>query len=248
MKRYFRYWAQRVAAVGLFSFLICFGGLCVPSPGVCRDSVADEIISLDVTGKPLGEVLEDISAAIDCQFSIDGRWEDYPITSSFQNKPLHKALKLIFRNLNNAVIYGSERTVKIVIFDESASSERGPGHSVNVRPSREPKPPVSPSQEATAPQPEVQLSDDGSSLSDSEQSPDDNTESLSDTEEAGDKNEEVQEDESNEEVGERTGDSEPGEQSSEDVEDSSQTEESDSAPIDSEASENTAGNQGTNEN
>ena len=230
MKPYFRYWAQRFVAVGFFSFLICLGVMFVPSSVSCQDSVADAIISLDVKAKPLGEVLEDISAAIDCQFSIDGKWEDYPITSSFQNKPLHKALKLIFRNLNNAVIYGSERTVKIVIFNENAPSAKGPGNSANVRPSRESVPSVSPSQEATAPQPEVQLSDDSSSLSDGEQTRDENTESLSDREEAGDQSQNVQEDESK-----------PLPQSREEGEDGNQTEET-------EASENTEGNQETNEN
>jgi hypothetical protein len=248
MKRYFRCWVQRFTAVGLFSFLICLMVMFGPSSAVCQDSVADEIISLDVKEKPLGEVLEDISAAIDCQFSVDGKWEDYPITSSFENKPLHKALKLIFRNLNNAVIYGSERTVKIVIFNESASSEKGPGRSANVRPSRETMPSVSPSQEATAPQPEVQMSDDRSSMSDGEQSQDENTESLFDREEAGDQNQDVQEDESNEGVKKRIGDSKPIQQSSEEGENGNQAKQSEAAPTDTDASEDTEGNQETNEN
>jgi hypothetical protein len=238
MKRYFRYWAQRFAAVGLFSFLLCSGVMLVPSPVVCQDSVADEIVSLDVNAKPLGEVLEDISVAIDCQFRLDGKWEDYPITSSFQNKPLHKALKLILRDLNNAVIYGSERTVKIAIFDKSASAGKGSGNPAGIRPSPKNMPSVSPSQDATAPQPEVQVPDDSSSLSEGEQSPDENTESLSDREEAGDENEEALEDESNEGIEKRIGDSKPAQQNSEDGEESNQSQESDS-----EVSENTEGNQ-----
>jgi hypothetical protein len=230
MKRYFRYWAQRFAAVGLFSFLLCSGVMLVPSPVVCQDSVADEIVSLDVNAKPLGEVLEDISVAIDCQFRLDGKWEDYLITSSFQNKPLHKALKLILRDLNNAVIYGSERTVKIAIFDKSASAGKGSGNPAGIRPSPKNMPSVSPSQDATAPQPEVQVPDDSSSLSEGEQSPDENTESLSDREEAGDENEAALEDESK-----------PLPQSREEGEDGNQTEET-------EAAENTEGNQETNEN
>jgi hypothetical protein len=239
MKRYNRIRAQRFAAVGLLSFLACLGGVLVPSAVVCQNSVADEIISLNVTAQSLGEVLENISAATGCRFSIDSSWEDYPVTASFQNKPLQKALKIILHNLNNAVIYGSERTVKILIYDESASSEKAGRHSVVIGSSAESVPSVSPDQEATAPQPEVPMPED-SSPPEAEQSPDENTESVSEGRQAGDGNQEVRE-----EGAARNADSGSEVQPGASGENERQTEEAEPA---SENAANTEGNQETSEN
>jgi hypothetical protein len=240
MRRYFRYRAQRFAAVGLFAFLAClFWGVFAPTDVVCQNSIADEIISLNVTAKPLGEVLKNISTATGCQFSINSSWEDYPITTSFQNKPLHKALKIILRNLNNAVIYGSERTVKIIIYNESASSEKAASQSVVIGPSAESMSSVSPAQEATAPQPEVPMPPD-SSPPDAEQSPDDNTESVSEQNEADAGNQEAQE-----KVEEQIRDSESEPQPGATGQDERQTAEDEPA---AENPENAEENQETNQN
>jgi hypothetical protein len=42
----------------LLFWLACFCGLIFPAPAVGEKSVADEIISLDVADKPLGEVAD----------------------------------------------------------------------------------------------------------------------------------------------------------------------------------------------
>jgi hypothetical protein len=230
MKRFVDYRSQGLAAAGLLFCLVCLWGLFEPPPVIGQNSVADEIISLNVTAQSLGEVLEDISTATGCQFSINSSWEDFPITASFQDEPLHQALKIILRNLNNAVIYGSERTVKIIIYDESASSEKATDHAVVIGPSEETMPSVSPAQEATAPQPEVQNPDD-SSPPDAEQAPDENTESVSERNEAGNENQEA-----NEGGEERTGDSESEPQPGPTGENEGQTE---AAESDSEKSEDT---------
>ena len=123
-------------------------------------SVADEIISLDVKNEPLGEVLEDISIAASCQFSIDESWEDYPVSAVFESEPLHRGLKKIFRNVNNAVIYGADRTVKIIIYGEVTSSSRDIGHSVTTQSFQESLRQSQPFSEATASQPEVETWED----------------------------------------------------------------------------------------
>ena len=115
---------------------------------------------MDVKNEPLGEVLEDISIAASCQFSIDESWEDYPVTVAFENEPLYRGLKKIFRNVNNAVIFSADRTIKITIYGEVTSSSGNIGHSVTTQSFQESLRQAQPFSEATAPQPEMETSED----------------------------------------------------------------------------------------
>lgn len=178
---------QFMVACFLF-WLIGFGGFFMPAPAICANSVADEIISLNVTDRPLGEVLENISIAAGCQFSIDESWEDYPITVSFDNEPLYRGLKLIFRDINNAVIYGADRTVKIIIYDEGTPSGKAVGQSGQTKSSQENIQESQPSGEATAPQSEVEASEDSSDAENVEQPPEKISDSDSDSNAANDEN------------------------------------------------------------
>jgi hypothetical protein len=102
----------------------------MPLPANCENSIAEELISLDIKNKPLGEVLEDISAETGYQFSIDESWNKFPVTASIKNEPLHRGLQRILRNLNNAVIYGSDGTIKIKIYEREKSSGNPAGRSI----------------------------------------------------------------------------------------------------------------------
>jgi len=215
---------QFMVACFLFG-LVGFNVFFMPTPAICDNSVADEIISLNVTDRPLGEVLENISIAAGCQFSIDESWEDYPITVSFDDEPLYRGLKLIFRDINNAVIYGVDRTVKIIIYDEDTPSGKSSGQTVSTISSEEPVLKSQPSGEATAPQPEVDVSEDSSDAENVEQSPEEGAESDSDTNEAGADN--------------------PGEEEKDPAADG---EESESASDSSEKDENTENNEETSRN
>ncbi|MGD8948257.1 MAG: hypothetical protein PVF14_16650 [Desulfobacterales bacterium] len=147
---------------------------------VGEKSVADEIISLDVRNEPLVEVLEDISIAVNCQFNIDESWQDYPVTAAFYNEPLHRGLKKIFRNVNNAVIYNADRTIKIIIYGEVTSFGRDIGHSATTNPSQESLHQSQPFSDATASQPEVEDSEDsGGDGEDDETEPEPTVETAS---------------------------------------------------------------------
>lgn len=116
--------------------LFCLVGLCgffLPATAISGNSVADEIISLDVEDLPLGEVLEIISSAANCQFVYDMNWDDYPVTAIFEEEPLYRGLKLVLRNINNAVIYGANRTIRIIIYDEATASDTARGHSDSIQ-------------------------------------------------------------------------------------------------------------------
>jgi hypothetical protein len=170
----------------------------ITTSAICDNSVADEIVSLNANNQPLGEVLENISVAADCQFSFDERWEYYPITASFDSKALHKALKIIFRNINNAVIYGADRTIKIIIYDEASFSDKTTRHSATTKSSQEPILQIQPFSEATAPQPEVIDPEDSSNAENVDQPSEETDESASGSDEADAETTETEEEESSE--------------------------------------------------
>jgi hypothetical protein len=161
---------QEIILICYLWCLVCFYGLSFPAVAVGEKSVADEIISLDVRNEPLGEVLEDISIAVNCKFSINESWQDYPVTAAFYNEPLYRGLKKIFRNVNNAVIYGADRNIKIIIYGEIASPGRDTGPSATTQSSQESSHQSQPFSDATAPQPEIE--DPGDSGGDEESSED----------------------------------------------------------------------------
>jgi len=130
MNRFFRNLHQQDAVFFILFSLICSCGLSMPLPADCENSIAEELISLDIKNKPLGEALEEISAETGYQFSIDESWNDFPVTASIKNEPLHRGLQRILRNLNNAVIYGSDGTIKIKIYEREKSSGSPAGRSI----------------------------------------------------------------------------------------------------------------------
>ncbi len=104
-----------------------------PSPARCGNEIADELITLDITKMPLGEVLDEISAETGYRFQLDEGWDSFPVTASIKNEPLHKGLKRILRNLNTAVIYGADQTINIRIYGQADSSSQSAGPSMGNR-------------------------------------------------------------------------------------------------------------------
>jgi len=193
MKHLIRNVDQHYRVACLLFWLATLWGFFIPTPAICDNSVANEIISLNATNQPLGEVLENISIAAGCQFSIDESWEDYPITASFNSEPLHKGLKRVLRNINNAIIYGADRTIRIVIYDEATFSGEASGHSVTIKSSRESVQQSQPFSEATAPQPEVGDPEDSSDAENVDQPPEETAEPASESDLADAENTEAQE-------------------------------------------------------
>ena len=217
---------QRFWFACLLLWFVCLGGLFIPGTAICDNSVADEIISLNATNQPLGEVLENISIAADCQFSFDESWDDYPITASFDNQPLHRGLKRIFRNINNAVIYGADRTVNIILYDEAAISGKATRHSVTTESSQDPVQQIQPFSEATAPQPELPDPEDSSDAENVNQPSEETAESASESNEADAAISETKIEESGEE---KTDDLENEQVEPASEQESNQTEETESA-------------------
>ena len=226
MKHLIRNVDQHYRVACLLFWLATLWGFFIPTPAICDNSVADEIISLNATNQPLGEVLENISIAADCQFSFDESWDDYPITVSFDNQPLHRGLKRIFRNINNAVIYGADRTVKIIIYDEAISSGKAIRHSATTKSFQEPIQQLQPFSAATAPQPELADPEDSSDAENVNQPSEETAESASESNEADAAISETKIEESGEE---KTDDSENEQVEPASEQESNQTEETESA-------------------
>jgi len=64
-----------------------------------------------------------VSMATGYDIDLDNKWQNYRVTASLEEVPLHKGLKRILRNLNSAIIYVSSKKIKIIIYDKSASEE-----------------------------------------------------------------------------------------------------------------------------
>jgi hypothetical protein len=102
--------------------LMTAAGIFISNSSLCGTNVAEEITSLDLVGQPLGEVLDEISGATGYRFILDENWENFLVSASIKNEPLHKVLKRILGKLNNVIIYNSNRTIQIIIFDVAATS------------------------------------------------------------------------------------------------------------------------------
>ena len=193
MNRFFRNLHQQDAVFFILFNLICCYGLSMPLPANCENSKAEELISLDIKNKPLGEVLEDISAETGYQFSIDESWNKFPVTASIKNEPLHRGLQRILRNLNNAVIYGSDGTIKIKIYEREKSSGNPAGRSIVNRSNDEtinqPVIPINPPPLKSG----EQLRNRKKPAQTAEQASTENSESDSEPDEADDETEETEE-------------------------------------------------------
>ena len=84
----------------------------------------DELISLNVEQRPLGEVLARITKITGHAFIIDAQWLDMPVSISVKATPLHKVLKYIFTDINNAIIYKSDGSIKIIVYGEIPEKDK----------------------------------------------------------------------------------------------------------------------------
>jgi type II secretory pathway component GspD/PulD (secretin) len=84
----------------------------------------DEPISLNFDERPLGEVLAMITKITGHGFIIDAQWLDMQVSISVKATPLHKVLKYIFSDINNAIIYKSDGNIKIIVYSEIPEKDK----------------------------------------------------------------------------------------------------------------------------
>lgn len=73
-------------------------------------------ISLKVKNQPLSDVLRKITQETGFKFELHNKWREYPVNASIEDMPLHRGLKLILQGLNHAIIYESNKSIKIMVY------------------------------------------------------------------------------------------------------------------------------------
>jgi hypothetical protein len=241
MNHHVQYFVRRRTITHFFRNLIFCSVLFMPLTATATESVADEIISIDVEEQPLGKILAEISEETGYQFDIHESWQDFPITASFGEEPLHKALKKILRTLNNAIIYGSDGVIKILIYGEISSSVATARLPISERTYEEPIRQHSPLRQPSIPQLGVRVSELGRDDQIDEPSTEE-SESVTESVDTSDDEEEQKEDaEKSEEEERETSESQENENASgKDVDDTEETsEESDDSEGKEDAEETT---------
>lgn len=165
MKQYFSVFTRRHIALNIFlSLTLVSVMLPIPSLAGTETHTADELISLTVKDEPLGDVFKKISMATGYEISLDTKWQSYRVTASLEAVSLHKGLKQILRNLNSVIIYGSSRTIQIIIYDKTAPEGVSSAPSTDTSLDRTPVPRrrSRPPQETQGPPSQVLEKEDGS--------------------------------------------------------------------------------------
>jgi hypothetical protein len=122
MKRYFSIFAHhRIALIILLIHATFYLFLPISSSVANETDAGEELISLTVKDEPLGDVLYKLSTATGYNISLDDKWQNYRVTASFKDISLHKGLKRILKDLNSAIIYVSNKKIRIMIYDKTAS-------------------------------------------------------------------------------------------------------------------------------
>jgi len=155
---------------------------------------------LKAENQPLGDVLKRIALDTGFKFKLNEQWSNYPVDASIKNLPLHKGLNLILRGLNHAIIYESDKSIKIIVYDK-ANSRQTDSYSVQSF-----LPQIQGSQQEPAPLPESSLRETVESRL-ADESPEE-TGSQENIEEQSTENQdssEIREKESSQETGEAAG-------------------------------------------
>jgi hypothetical protein len=70
-------------------------------------------------------VLKIITSDTGYRFKLNGEWSNYPVNASFEKISLNRALKIILQGLNHAIIYESNKSIKIVVYGKVDSDKTG---------------------------------------------------------------------------------------------------------------------------
>ena len=94
--------------------------LCHLSVGA--DSSPDRSISLDITNRPLSEVLDRLSQITGYRFLYERDWADENISVKIVNQDLDKSLRKVLDHYNYGILYGNDGDVRIMIYGEKSVS------------------------------------------------------------------------------------------------------------------------------
>jgi type II secretory pathway component GspD/PulD (secretin) len=141
MKHYFSVFTDQPIVFTIILFLaIFFLMLPIASSAGNKTNAGDELISLTVKDELLGDVLKKISMATGYEISLDNKWQSHLVTATLEKVSLYKGLKRILRNLNNVIIYDSDKKIQIIIYDKTAAEGVSSAPSTDKSFNRTPEP------------------------------------------------------------------------------------------------------------
>lgn len=106
-------------------FFLLFFRIDIVKQAIAADSQDEPHLSLKVNNQPLSEVLKIITSDTGFRFKLNGEWSNYPVNASFENISLNRALKIILQGFNHAIIYESNKSIKIVVYGKIDSDKTG---------------------------------------------------------------------------------------------------------------------------
>jgi hypothetical protein len=82
----------------------------------------EKTVTLNVSNEPLSVVLNKISNSTGYRFVFDQKWSDTPVSATLNDLPIEKGLKRLLKNFDHAIVFESDRTIKIIIYGKTGSS------------------------------------------------------------------------------------------------------------------------------
>ena len=143
---------ERLNSLSILLFFLLAAAVLPPAATAGRPS-AEEIISLNVKDRPLGEVLGSITKSTGREFLLDDSWRAYPVKTVIEETPLHIGLKRVLSGLNHAIVYRSDGRIRILIYETvpaGRSAQNRPGAGATFAPQlsapagQPPRPPSAP--------------------------------------------------------------------------------------------------------
>jgi hypothetical protein len=114
---------MKPAALIILFLLTAMGGI-GSYPAAAIDASDEPRITLSVTDQPLGDVLDALTDETGYLFTLNDRWDDYPISAVVHDLPLEQGLKRLLRSLNHTIIWEADNVVTIMIYGKVDPSGR----------------------------------------------------------------------------------------------------------------------------
>jgi hypothetical protein len=90
---------------------------------------ARDFITLKVTNEPLSVALNTIANSSGYRILVDPQWSGSRVSASFDHVALEKGLKRLLKDFDHAIVFESDRTIRIIIYGKTgASAGASPGH------------------------------------------------------------------------------------------------------------------------
>jgi type II secretory pathway component GspD/PulD (secretin) len=87
--------------------------------GSVTAEASERLISLEIRERPLKEVLQQIAGETGYTFKFESTWSNHTVSARADQVPLQSCLRQILGGLNHALVYLPDRTIKIVIMEDT---------------------------------------------------------------------------------------------------------------------------------